>query len=166
MKKIFSLIFLLIAFLANAQGTFKNDFYEIKIPDNTIVKPYQKSIEELSNTESFIFELNGKPKYILFLLSHKLLKKTELNEEDLAEFSIDLGENLIVDKITAIDKSFKVEFHSSTGKIKQIVYYFTTNDILNRFMFVFPNEEIENKFKAETETIVSGVKYLKEKWDK
>lgn len=163
MRRFLLLLLLFTALTTEAQNDLRTKFYDVKLPLNTTVKPFASSDEEVSNSDVYQFLVNNKTKYLCHFLSNKLFTETDVNFTNFTEFLVELNE-IIIDNAADTNNGFKVNFHYDDKNVRGIAYLLRKKNILHRFVFMFPNEIAENKFKAEADDIVRNIVYLKNEW--
>lgn len=157
------LLLLFTTLTTEAQSNLRTKFYEVKLPLNTTVKLFDSAEEELSNTEVYEFLVNNKTKYLCHLLSNKLFSETDVNFVNFTEFLVEF-KGIIIDNAAVSNNGFKVNFHYDDKNVQGIIYLLVKKNVLHRFIFMFPNEMAENKFKEEADDIVRNLIYLKNEW--
>jgi hypothetical protein len=148
-----------------SQEFIKTDFYNIKLPQSTIAKTFASTHEELSNIDAYQFIINEKPKYILYLMSNKTnVAISNINNDNYKDFLYDLGELKVVN-IEIFKNKIKINFaYKDNDSIKGIVYLSITNDILNRFVFLLPNDKAKELFEREIDEIIYSIVEIKKNW--
>lgn len=165
MKKIFILL-LFTTTMLTAQNKVANNFYSLSAPSNTNVKSFQSSHEELANIDSFQFFLEDKPKYIFYMMSNKLETSATVSLENYKDYVFDLGE-LDITNAEMFNSFIKVYFNYKNKKsIEGVVYIGIRNNILNRFLLMYPNKSALDKFDKEVNIMLNDVDYKKSSWDK
>lgn len=164
-KSIVFVLFILINSVVYSQDSIKTAFYNFKIPEKTEVKPFKSSHEELANIDGYQFLVSNKPKYILILMSNKTNKEAlSVNLDNYKDFLFDLGE-LKVSGIENLDGNIKIYFtYADKENVKGIIYALVSNNILNRFVFLLPNQNAKDVFQKEIDTLVNGIVEIKNKW--
>lgn len=165
MKKFF-LLLLFTSTIVTSQNKVVNNFYSLSSPANTNVKSFQSSHEELANIDSYQFFLEDKPKYIFYLMSNKLETSSTVSLENYKNYVFDLGE-LDITNTEMFNNFIKVYFNYKNKKsIEGVVYIGIRNNILNRFLLMYPNKSALYKFDKEVNIMLNGVDYKKGSWDK
>jgi hypothetical protein len=165
-KKIILLFILyLLSNKAMAQVDIENSFYKFSIPKKTNVKLFKSTHEELANIDSYQFIFEAKPKYILYLMSNKITSDIkEINIDNYKDFLYDLGEI----KISNIEKTngvVKLHFkYNENDAIQGVLFISINNDVLDRFLFLLPNESAYKSFNTEIDDVVKNIKHKKNKW--
>lgn len=148
-----------------SQENIRTNFYQLKVPENTTVKIFAETHEELANIDVYQFNVAEKPKYILYLMSNKTnIEITTIDINNYKDFLFDLG-SLKVSKIENLEKKLKINFlYTDKEKIRGIVYLSVKNNILNRFVFLFPNENANQVFQREVDEMMDSVIDIKDYW--
>lgn len=140
-----------------AQSKISTDFYILDLPNGFQFKEFNKSREENSNSDVYEFLQDGKPKYLLYLLSNKLNDNhTAISIENIKNYVFDIGDLNILNTENVSGKIKIVATSNEYENLKSIIYVFQTGNILNRFLFLFPNEEAKSLFAAEVEELVKN----------
>lgn len=162
---IFCLLLILFLLIKSySQEKISTQFYELNIPTNSDVKLFDKSCESLANIDVYQFAIEGKPKYILYMMSNKISDKVKVNIDNYKDFLFDLGDLNVLDASYLGDK-IKVSFiYNNKKNINGITYIYIQNDILNRFVFLLPNESARNAFSNEIEKMIESTILLKNIW--
>ncbi|KAF2514152.1 hypothetical protein E0W68_13790 [Flavobacterium salilacus subsp. salilacus] len=162
-KKILLLI-IFFCFNMNAQKKIENSYYRLIIPHNTEVELFENTHEKLANIDSYKFFSNSKPKYILFMMSNKLEESVDVEMDNYKDFIFDI-EDIDVVKADNFNTFIKIYFnYKSNNIIKGVLYIDTRNDILDRFLFMFPNEKHLVKFESEIDIMIDNINYIKDYW--
>ena len=148
-----------------SQENIKTAFFSLKVPEKTTVKTFASTHEELANIDSYQFITNEKPKYILYLMSNKTNKEiASVNIDNYKDFLFDLGD-LKVSAVEDLSGKIKIFFsYADKKEIKGIIYVYVNNDILNRFVFLLPNQSAKETFQKEIDTTINNVVELKKSW--
>lgn len=148
-----------------SQENIKTNFYQLKAPENTTVKTFAETHEELANIDVYQFNVAEKPKYILYLMSNKTnVEITTIDIDNYKDFLFDLG-SLKVSRIENLEKKLKINFsYTDKENIRGVVYLSVKNNILNRFVFLFPNENANQIFQKEVDEMMNSVIELKDYW--
>lgn len=156
---------LLISNAIIAQNDIENSYYKFSIPKNTNVKPFKSTHEELANIDVYQFTIDEKPKYILFLISNKLTSDIkEVNVDNCMDFLFDLGE-IEVSNTEPFNGIVKLHFkYIENNVIQGVLYIKTNNNILDRFLFLFPNESAYKSFNIEIDNILKSITDKQSKW--
>lgn len=166
-KMIFGFIILcnLINNSLYSQENIKTAFYELNIPEKTSVKTFASTHEELANIDAYQFIVDEKPKYILYLMSNKTNKEqVNINMDNYKDFLFDLGD-LKVSSVEDLGSKIKIHFSFNDKKnINGIVYASIKNDVLNRFVFLLPNENAKKTFIQEIDDMINNVTEVKSHW--
>ena len=158
------IIQLLLANTLVSQNIVENRFYKITLPLSAQAKPYQLNEEPLSNIESFKIVTDQKLRYILYLMSNKLeAPVSEVNTENYEDFLIDLG-SIEVISVEQIDSFVKVIYRFSGESFAGVCLIGKTNDILNRFVWMVPDEKVINNLAAEISSISKSIEYKRAEW--
>ncbi len=158
-------VFNLISYGMLAQENIKTNFYKLNIPEKTTVKTFAKSHEELANIDAYQFNADEKPKYIMYLMSNKTnVEISSINTDNYKDFLFDLGD-LKLSRIENLEDKLKINFtYSNKENIKGIIYMSVNNNILHRFVFLFPNENSIQIFQNEVDEMVNNIRKIKEFW--
>lgn len=149
-----------------SQSKVDNAYYGLKVPPNTNVKLFQSTHESLANIDSYQFIVNGRPKYIFYLMSNKLAIPATVGMDNYNDFLFDIGDIDIIN-IEMFNNFIKVYFnYKNKNAIEGIVYIGITDNILNRFLIMYPNESALKSFDEEVNLMVKEVDYKKSNWDK
>lgn len=161
----FIILFSLINNSLYSQDKIKTAFYNLKVPEKTNTKTFASTHEELANIDAYQFITNEKPKYILYLMSNKTNKEiASVNIDNYKDFLFDLG-NLKVSGIEDLNGKIKIFFtYVDKQEIKGIIYAYVNSDILNRFVFLLPNQSAKEAFQKEIDAIINNVVELKNSW--
>ena len=161
----FIVFFSLMNHIMYSQENIKTEFYNIKIPEKTTVKEFNSSHEDLANIDAYQFGANEKPKYIAYFMSNKTnIEIASVNLDNYKDFLFDLGE-LKVSGIENLTGKIKIYFtYVDNDNIKGIIYAYVKNDILNRFVFLLPNQNAKDVFQKEIDTLVDGIVEIKSNW--
>lgn len=159
------IIFNLMTMPIYSQERIETEFYNFAIPKNTVIKAFDSTHEEVANIDVYQFNFEEKPKYILYLMSNKTNQIVDsITIDNYKDFLFDLGDM----KILGIENSknkIKIDFSYNDKKnIKGIIYMSVTNDILNRFVFLLPNDSAKIAFEEEINIIVNNIKELRNSW--
>lgn len=148
-----------------SQDSIKTEFYTLKVPEKTTIKTFASTHEELANIDAYQFITNEKPKYILYLMSNKTNKEiSSINLDNYKDFLFDLGE-LKVSAIEDLNGIIKISFtYVDKENIKGIIYASVNNNILNRFVFLLPNESAKEIFNKEIDKIIENITQIKHNW--
>lgn len=143
----------------------KTTFYSIKTPEKTTVKPFNSTHEALANIDTYQFITDGKPKYIGYFMSNKTnIVIASVNLDNYKDFLFDLGE-LKVSGIENLNGKIKIYFsYIDNDNIKGIIYASVNNDILNRYVFLLPNQNAKDVFHKEIDALVNGIVENKNNW--
>lgn len=168
MSKLIIVIYILINLVSYdlySQETIETNFYSFKIPQETVVESFGSSNEELANVDVYQFIINDKPKYLLYLMSNKInVKINTVDFENYNSFLSDLGDVriLVAEKLS---NNFKIEFsYNEKENIRGIVFLSINNDILNRFVFLLPNEKAKEVFQDEIINLSNSITIIKNSW--
>jgi hypothetical protein len=158
-------VFNLISYDMLSQENIKTNFYKLNIPKNTTVKTFAKNHEELANIDAYQFNADEKPKYIMYLMSNKTnVEITSINIDNYKDFLFDLGD-LKLSRIENLEDKLKINFtYSNKENIKGIIYMSVKNNILHRFVFLFPNENSIQIFQNEVDEMINNITEIKEFW--
>lgn len=161
-------IIIIISLICNnlySQEDIKTEFYNIKVPQNTTVKTFASTHEELANIDAYQFIINEKPKYILYSMSNKTnVEISSINIDNYKDFLFDLGEIKVLG-VEDLNKIMKIKFvYKDKENIKGIIYVSVTNDILNRFVFLLPNDKAKELFEKEINELVNNITEIKKYW--
>lgn len=161
----FIILFSLINNSVYSQDNIKTAFYNLKVPEKTTIKTFASTHEKLANIDAYQFIINEKPKYILYLMSNKTNKEiASVNIDNYKDFLFDLGD-LKVSGIEDLNGKIKIFFtYVDKQEIKGIIYAYLNGDILNRFVFLLPNQSAKEAFQKEIDTIINNVVELKNSW--
>lgn len=162
---------ILITFLSLAhinlysQEKIETQFYSLTIPQDTKVKAFDSAHEEIANIDVFQFNAGEKPKYILYLMSNKTNQIIEsITIDNYKDFLFDLGDLKIL-SVENLKNKIKINYaYKDKENIKGVIYMYLTNDILNRFVFLLPNDNAKIKFQEEIDIMISNLKVLKNYW--
>jgi hypothetical protein len=148
-----------------SQDTIKTEFYSIRVPEKTSVKTFASTHEKLANIDAYQFIVNEKPKYILYLMSNKTNKEiVSVNIDNYKDYLFDLGDLKILG-VEDLNEKIKIHFtYIDKENIKGIIYVSVNNDILNRFVFLLPNENAKEVFQKEIDKLVNSVIEIKNHW--
>ncbi|MBO9584366.1 MAG: hypothetical protein J7574_09430 [Flavobacterium sp.] len=148
-----------------SQENLNTKFYNVKIPEKTIVKFFDSTNEELANIDAYQFISDEKPKYLLYLMSNKTNQAIDsVTIDNYKNFLFDLGD-LKIGGIEDLDGKIKVSFtYSDNNEIKGIIYVYVINNILNRFVFLYPNQNAKDAFQKETNLLVKNIIEVKKEW--
>lgn len=168
MNKVHLKFIILISLICNnlySQENIQTEFYTIKVPEKTTVKTFASTHEELANIDAYQFIVNEKPKYILYSMSNKTnVEISSINIDNYKDFLFDLGE-LNVLGVEDLNETIKIQFvYKDKENIKGIIYVSVTNDILNRFVFLLPNEKAKELFEKEIDELVNNINEIKKYW--
>lgn len=168
MNKLFIGFVILFNFIINSlysQENIKTEFYTLKVPEKTTIKTFDSTHEELANIDAYQFNVDEKPKYLLYLMSNKTNEGvTDVNIDNYKDFLFDLGDLKILG-IEDFKGRIKISFsYKDKENIKGIVYASVKNDILNRFVFLLPNENAKNTFQKEIDLMINNVTEVKNNW--
>ena len=158
-------VFNLISYGMLSQENIKTNFYKLNIPENTTVKPFAKTHEELANIDAYQFNADEKPKYIMYLMSNKTnMEIASINIDNYKDFLFDLGD-LKLSRIENLENKIKINFtYSNKENIKGVIYMSVKNNILHRFVFLFPNENSIQIFQNEVDEMINNITEIKEFW--
>ncbi len=161
----FIILFSLINNSIYCQENIKTEFYNLKVPEKTTVKTFASTQEELANIDAYQFITNDKPKYILYLMSNKTNKEiASVNIDNYKDFLFDLG-NLKVLGIEDLNGKIKIFFtYVDKQEIKGIIYAHVNGNVLNRFVFLLPNQSAKEAFQKEIDTLINNIIELKNSW--
>lgn len=148
-----------------SQENIKTDFYVLKVSEQTTVKAFASTHEELANIDAFQFIVDEKPKYILYLMSNKTnTEQVNINMDNYKDFLFDLGD-LKVSSVEDLGSKIKIHFLFNDKKnINGIVYAYIKNDVLNRFVFLLPNDNAKITFTKEIDEMINNVAEVKSHW--
>lgn len=168
MNKIFIGFVILFNLFNNSlysQGDIKTEFYTLKVPEKTSVKTFDSTHEELANIDVYQFNVNEKPKYLLYLMSNKTNKEqVSVNIDNCKDFLFDLGD-LKISGVEDLNGKFKIHFsYVDKPHINGIIYVYVKNDILNRFVFLLPNENAKKTFQKEIDEMINNITEIKSFW--
>ncbi|MPT34819.1 MAG: hypothetical protein E2604_06970 [Flavobacterium sp.] len=138
-----------------AQTNINTEFYKVDLPKGSDFKVFAQSREETANIDVYEFTLDKKPKYLLYLLSNKLNEgHSPIVEENLDSYLSDLGNDIKVVSVEQLKGILKViiKYHNN-DYLTSIIYLSETGNILNRFVFIFPNEQTRDLFHEEIQSI-------------
>lgn len=161
--------FLILCNLINnslhSQENIKTEFYTLKVPERTSIKTFASTHEELANIDAYQFISDKKPKYILYLMSNKTNKEqVNINIDNYKDFLFDLGD-LKVSGVEDLNGKIKIHFSYNDKKnINGIIYASVKNDILNRFVFLLPNENALKTFQKEIDEMINNIVEVKRLW--
>ncbi|WP_116787547.1 hypothetical protein [Flavobacterium psychrotrophum] len=160
-----SIIFLLFfATCMKAQSNIENNFYLLPLPTGICAKLYQSTNEKQANIDSYQVTINTKPSYILYMMSNELQIPTPVKIENVKDFLFDIGD-IDVNKVENYKSFIKVYFkYKNNNTIDCVIYMMTTNNILNRFLLMYPGINAQNKFDLVVNSIIEGVIYKKKNW--
>lgn len=148
----------------NAQKNIENSYYKLIIPHNTEVELFESTHEKSANIDSYKFFSNSKPKYILFMMSNKLEESLNVNMDNYKDYIFDL-DDLDVINACNFNTFIKIYFnYESNNIIKGVLYIGIRNDILDRFLFMFPDEKHLIKFESEINVMINSTYYIKNHW--
>jgi hypothetical protein len=161
---VFTILFVL-GISAYSQEKITTKFYSLQIPEKTSTKVFDTSHEELANVDVYQFNVDEKPKYILYLMSNKTKDGAiKVNLENYKNFLFDLGDINILD-VENFDKKIKINFtYNNKNNINGIIYAYIKNDILNRFVFLLPNDSAKKTFGAEIDKMIENLMEVKSNW--
>lgn len=161
----FLIIGLLMITKLSAQVTFDNKFYRLDIPKNTHIEIFKSTNEEEANVDVYKLITEGKPKYLLYLMSNKLNADVDsVTIDNCKEFLHDIG-NLEITDVKTLANLIKIDFlYTENKKVVCTVYLSKTNNILNRFLFIFPNNNISTKFDNEINILLNSIVYKVKYW--
>lgn len=155
---------ILFSYNLYSQEDIKTEFYTLKIPEKTTVKTFASTHEELANIDAYQFNIDEKPKYILYLMSNKTNKEVSINADNYKDFLFDLGDLKILG-VEDLKGKIKIDFSYIDKKnINGIIYASVKNDILNRFVFLLPNESAKKTFQKEIDEMINNVNEVKSIW--
>jgi hypothetical protein len=159
------IILYLLSSLCMAQNKLENNFYAIKVPEKTTFKSFNSTHEEYANIEGYQFFLNDKLKYMIYLMSNKMLGEVEeINKDNYQEFCGDIGA-IEVSEIKEDNDMVRLLFkYTDQEKVRGIIYLKLTNNILDRFLFLLPNDKAYELFNKEIDDIVKSIIYKKNIW--
>lgn len=164
MKNKIFLSLLFITSIMTAQNKVENPYYSISIPSKTNVKLYQSSHESLSNIDSYQFLVDGKPKYIYYMMSNKLETSVTVGMDNFNDFLFDIGD-IDITNVEMFNDFIKVYFKYKTkNAIEGAIYIGIRGDILNRFLVMYPNASALKSFNEEVNLLLKDVTYKKSKW--
>lgn len=148
-----------------SQEKITTEFYSLQIPNKTTTKVFDSSNEELANVDVYQFNIDQKPKYILYLMSNKTKDQSVIvNLDNYKDFLFDLGDINILD-VEKFGNRIKINYNYNDKKnINGIIYINLKNDILNRFVFLLPNESAKTTFSKEIDEMVKNVIEIKSSW--
>lgn len=148
-----------------SQNDINTAFYNLKVPENTSIKTFTSTHEELANIDAYQFIFNEKPKFILYLMSNKTNKEiASVNIDNYKDFLFDLGD-LKISGIEDLNGKIKILFtYADKQEIKGIIYANVNSNILNRFVFLLPNQSAKEAFQKEIDTIINNLVDLKKSW--
>ena len=154
-----------LIFNAYCQERLKTEFYDITIPENTIVKKFNSSHEDLANIDVYEFLINEKTKYIGHFMSNKLnIYIVSVDLDNYKDFLFDLGE-LNITAIENINGKVKISFsYFNNEHLRGIIYASISGDILNRYVFLFPVQNVKDMYQKEVDNLVFNVIELKHMW--
>ncbi len=145
--------------------TIENTFYKIQVPVNTSIKAFQSTHEALASIDSYQFIVNGKPKYIFYMMSNKLETEVIVGLENYKDFLFDIGD-IDITKAEIFNDLIKVYYNYTDKKaIEGVIYIGIRGNILNRFLLMYPNQSSLKTFDEEVDLIVKDVDYRKTNWD-
>lgn len=168
MSKLLIAFYILINLTNNnlySQDIVETNFYSFKVPEKTIVKAFGSSNEELANTDVYQFIVNDNPKYLLYLISNKInTEVTNIDYENYNAFLSDIGDIRILGA-EKLNNQFKIDFnYNDKENIKGIIFISVNNDILNRYVFLLPNEKAKEVFQDEIIKLVNSITPIKNVW--
>lgn len=151
--------------LCMGQNKLETNFYEIKIPEKTTVKSFNSTHEEYANIEGYQFFLNDKPKYLIYLMSNKIIGEVGvINKANYKDFCGDIG-TIEVSELKEDNDMIIVLFkYADKETVRGILYLKLTNNILDRFLFLLPNDTAYELFNKEIDDIVKNIIYKKKIW--
>lgn len=155
------------AFNLFGQEKLKTSFYSFYVPENSEAKFFNSSREEFANTDVYEFKESNKPKYLLYLISNKLTEDyNPLNIENHLNYLTDIENAEIISSEVIENGKIQVKFkYIDNEQIMGIIFLTSTNNILNRFLFLFPNSELSKKFSEEVKNIFLNIEFNKKYWD-
>lgn len=168
MNKLFIGFVILFNLMNNSlysQENIKTEFYTLKVPEKTTVKTFASTHEKLANIDAYQFNVDEKPKYILYLMSNKTNKEVvSVDIDNYKDFLFDLGDLKILG-IEDLGGKIKIHFsYNDKENIKGIIYASVKNDILNRFVFLLPNENAKKTFQKEIDEMINNTIEIKSLW--
>ena len=99
------------------------------------------------------------------MMSNKLETSATVSLENYKDYVFDLGE-LEITNTEMFNSFIKVYFNYKNKKsIEGVVYIGIRNNVLNRFLLMYPNKSVLEKFDKEVNIMLSNVDYKKGNWN-
>jgi len=144
-----------------SQNKIENTYCNMLVSDSINFEPFKKINEEKGFIDSYKLLVNSKPICVLFLMFNKLEAQVNVGEENYKDYIFDIGE-LNVLKTEQEDTYLKIYYKDK--KVQGIIYLESKNDILYRFVFMFPNEDYLLKYDKIADSMFSSIEYKKSTW--
>lgn len=110
------------------------------------------------------FSIDSKIKYFVYLMSSQMSGALTVDRNNFQDFLADLGE-LNIEQFENRKGNLKIHFtYKDNEFIKGIVYLSTSNDILNRLVFLLPNVDAKSTFSDEIDKMVDDAVKIKNQW--
>lgn len=161
MNKYILFLVLFFPIFMRSQDKIENIYFNISVSDSIGVEPYQTTKEEKANIDSYKLSVNSKLIGILFLMSNKLEVPVTITDDNFKDYIYDIGK-LVVLKVEKEDDFFKIYYQEE--KVQGIIYLESKNDILYRFVFMFPNKSYLLKYDKIADSMFSNIEYKKKTW--
>lgn len=160
MKK-YLILFSLFSSFAHSQSKVENDYCKIAVSDSIRFDAYKKINEEKGFIDSYKLSVNSNLIGILFIMLNKLEVEASIDENNYNDYIFDLGEITILS--VNKEKSY-LKIYYKDEKVNGIIYLGNNNDILYRFMFMFPNEDFLKRYGQVAHLIFEKTEYKKNSW--
>ena len=166
MNKTILLLSFFVINMITAQKNVENAFYSLPVPSNTEVKLFKNTHEELANIDSYQFLVDAKPKYILYMMSNKLETSATVGLDNYKDFMVDIGD-VEINNAEMFDSFIKVYFsYADKNAVKGTIYIGIRNNLLSRFLLMFPNESASKSFDSEVNVMLGHTIYKSNVWAK
>lgn len=158
------ILFLLMSQYIYSQSEIATPFYTVKIPEGSVATIFKSSSEENAVIDIYRIDGVGKPPYLLYLMSNRLLtQEPDVNVDNFTDYLSDLG-NL---KILQVDFERAQPLITFQSNISEKTYYKMSptiiNDILCRFLFLIPKSSTFD-YNSEINFILQNITYNKKSW--
>ena len=161
----FLFLFLSFSLTTHAQKSINNRFYEVSIQNGSDITSFKSVQENDASIEGFKISSNGKLKFIIYLMSNKLLStESPITTENYIDYISDLGD-INVTAVDLNDNAVKVSFrYVKDEKVGGTIFIAKTGNVLNRLTFVIPVDFMNNELNEEVKAIFKSIKVLKQQW--
>ncbi len=140
------------------QNSLQNDYYSLKLPNETSFEKINSNKEESSNVDLYKITNtdNQQTKYLIYLMSNKLNTDIKgISDYNFNDYLKDIGKAEVLSNITiALDNQefYKIKV-GLDNNVKGLMYITAKEGILYRLLFMLPNEEYYTKYLEEINSI-------------